>query len=235
MSSGDEAPRDFYDRMSVRHIVILFGICVAIVIILAICRIIVNIIVIDVFILRDCSAWKKIFCCFMYCDNSDGDNDEENRGNNVPDRRSGLRTAGALSNPVSYIYNVSKERRDIFLSSIKDTELLNKVIIDEMSCVDNDKDEEVETCPNEDAIDNKTSNDNLSDKEALNICSICLHEQEINEYCSEIRSCSHTFHHACISSWIERSLICPVCRKQMITNERLLECIASKRYIFTQQ
>ncbi|PKU80203.1 E3 ubiquitin-protein ligase RNF181 [Dendrobium catenatum] len=43
------------------------------------------------------------------------------------------------------------------------------------------------------------------------ICSICLHEMEVEEEIA-CTPCVHRFHHACISRWFEKSGLCPLCR-----------------------
>ncbi len=65
-----------------------------------------------------------------------------------------------------------------------------------------------------------------------NTCSICLGDlDEEGEQCY-VRNCGHSFHRSCIKSWIARSLGCPVCRKQMIENSKLIEYMSKNRDLF---
>lgn len=65
-----------------------------------------------------------------------------------------------------------------------------------------------------------------------NTCSICLGDlDEEGEKCY-VRNCSHSFHRSCIKNWIARSLSCPVCRKQMIENSKLIEYMSTQRQLF---
>ena len=47
----------------------------------------------------------------------------------------------------------------------------------------------------------------------MSICTICL-EEEPNMV---LDTCNHTFHKACIDQWLERSILCPLCRTPVRT------------------
>jgi hypothetical protein len=45
-------------------------------------------------------------------------------------------------------------------------------------------------------------------------CAICL-ELFVNDNGVTVSRCKHTFHHDCLSTWIEQSSSCPLCRQQI--------------------
>ena len=141
------------DNISIESLAILFACCAGILLFLVICRTVINIIIIDVCILGDCTAWKKIFCCCTTWYTRDGGGNSSSRNRNRSRwRRRGdddseddehvddggsddeeIETGrwrvfrrgmvGTITNPVSYIYNSPKDQRDIFLNSIIDSEV----------------------------------------------------------------------------------------------------------------
>jgi len=208
-------------------------------IILLACRVIINIIIIDVCILGDCTAWRKLSCCCrrrrrrfgVFGDSSSSSNTNSNNNNNNNNdnvngdddgwiaafRRAGIEFMGdSRMDPVSYLYSRPERQRNAFLESIIDSKLLTPYNVMKVQ-KEKDKDNDI----------------NSVEKEAsLSLCSICLQDQEPGEQCCRAKACSHTFHTNCIKSWIERSLLCPVCRKQMISNDELLDCMSKKRNLF---
>lgn len=250
---SDYIPTDTYSRVSVKEVGILFASCAAVLVVLVIFRTAINVIVIDVCILGDCSAWKKLCCCFRRRRNrgndgeggggGDGDGDGgisdnndtsngSNDGNGFMDEHGRwipLRIAGAVVNPVSYVYNCPSEQRKAFLDSIIDSELLDPHIVgrnckQKQQRITNDDDHEFigdveefnhpHNTKNDNHVDDNSNTDgsnateNILEEAAL--CAICLQNQEFGESCSKAKACSHTFHTECIRSWIDRSLLCPV-------------------------
>ena len=49
-------------------------------------------------------------------------------------------------------------------------------------------------------------------------CSICLDDLSIMNCCT-IKSCSHTFHSACLWQWLCTMKCCPLCRNSHVTCE----------------
>jgi hypothetical protein len=49
-------------------------------------------------------------------------------------------------------------------------------------------------------------------------CSICMDDIDPSEI-RELDSCHHTFHHHCISQWLERSPTCPLCKSRQRRDE----------------
>ena len=131
-------------EVSILHVGIIFSACVAMLFLLVICRTIVNIVIIDICILGDCSAWRKLCCCFCTLregwirvryrrsggedgdNNNEEDNEEEEleEGNLMNGNQNGLWSEDDIKdNPVKYIYSVSKKRREMFLGNIIDSEV----------------------------------------------------------------------------------------------------------------
>lgn len=42
-------------------------------------------------------------------------------------------------------------------------------------------------------------------------CAVCLQEETI----SAMPVCAHAFHHHCISEWLGRNAVCPICRREL--------------------
>ncbi|KAH7856459.1 hypothetical protein Vadar_001586 [Vaccinium darrowii] len=43
-------------------------------------------------------------------------------------------------------------------------------------------------------------------------CAVCLENFKLGEICRLLPNCSHSFHAACIDSWLSKTAVCPVCR-----------------------
>jgi hypothetical protein len=48
---------------------------------------------------------------------------------------------------------------------------------------------------------------------SMDLCSICLEENDKNVYCLD---CKHNFHAECIFQWLETQNTCPLCRSKVI-------------------
>lgn len=228
MSNTGSANEDVNETM--KEVAILFGACALMLFVLVIFRVLINVIIIDVCILGDCSAWKKLCICFRHRgDNSNTINDQNRDVDDVEmvsDTRWGaIRFVGTVANPSSYLYSgCPEEKKRMFLNSITDSELLEQYIVTKQmnqTALENDHEQNVVSAVNEEK------------NEESPLCSICLQGIEVGESCSRTKTCSHKFHTQCIKSWIDRSLACPVCRKQMISNEKLLECMSNPLPYYT--
>lgn len=62
-SNSSSSSGIIFDRVSVKSVGILFASCVTVLFLLVICRTVINIIIIDVCILGDCTAWRKLCSC----------------------------------------------------------------------------------------------------------------------------------------------------------------------------
>lgn len=58
--------------------------------------------------------------------------------------------------------------------------------------------------------------EDINDKDD-NTCAICI-ESFSNKHTNIILDCGHKFHSACIISWFEKELTCPICRKSIQPN-----------------
>lgn len=50
-------------------------------------------------------------------------------------------------------------------------------------------------------------------------CSVCLSQLEDGESAKRLR-CKHVYHPQCIDRWLERSKMCPVCKRDVLTGEQ---------------
>ena len=92
----------------------------------------------------------------------------------------------------------------------------------------NNKSPEADEEPKEALQTDSNSNDiDETTKKEENVCTICLQELEEESY--EIKACGHCFHSTCIKAWISRSLSCPVCRKDIVSKDRLKDYLAANR------
>lgn len=69
--------------------------------------------------------------------------------------------------------------------------------------------------------DNNDDNDNEGETETKFICAICLGDLAVDEHFITPPSCNHTFHQSCILEWVTKSVACPCCRMDMITEDAL--------------
>jgi len=233
-------------QFSLEDLAFVAGYIVVMFVVIFLFRRVLNVVVIDVCILGNCSAWKNICaCCY-------GGSDDANRpeGWRVRDVRV-LTLLGAFSNPAAYLYSpeVSDSTRQKFLEII-DSELLEQKQIDEeggiensppkqsLDDVDGNGEVQKEPAPTSSAANESQQSAPIQqpdeiDVESDNICSICLQELDNGDDTCTVRVCSHAFHSTCIKQWIARSLSCPVCRKQMIGNDKLLDYISANRQLFS--
>ena len=122
-------------KLTARHIGVLIGVLGGMVVLMYIFRFVINIFVIDICILGDCSAWKKI-CCWLR--NNREEDDNGNDGDAASGASSGgpmrwrardaviLQTMGAFTDPVSFLYSsetFSQQKREQFLKIITDAEV----------------------------------------------------------------------------------------------------------------
>lgn len=63
--------------------------------------------------------------------------------------------------------------------------------------------------------------DDEEEGEARFVCAICLGALAVGEDCITPPNCDHTFHQSCILEWLPKSISCPCCRTDMITNDEL--------------
>jgi len=49
-------------------------------------------------------------------------------------------------------------------------------------------------------------------------CSVCLSQLEDGEQAKTL-GCKHVYHPECIDRWLERSRLCPVCKRDVLTGE----------------
>lgn len=54
------------------------------------------------------------------------------------------------------------------------------------------------------------------------ICSICTENLENNVV---VTSCTHYFHEACLKPWLDRARTCPLCRKELVQYQDLMDLI----------
>lgn len=97
-------------------IAILFGVCASIILLLYIFRFVINICVIDICILGDCSSCSKIFRC---CRRDVDENDNTPQPWGARDALA-LQTIGAFADPIAYLYSdeLDEEKRKILLDII---------------------------------------------------------------------------------------------------------------------
>ncbi|KRT79071.1 zinc finger protein [Oryctes borbonicus] len=53
-------------------------------------------------------------------------------------------------------------------------------------------------------------------------CPVCLEMHEIGEIVKKL-PCKHRFHSACITSWLEKTNSCPICRYELPTDDEEYE------------
>lgn len=119
MSSTTAVPNDIpVEEMTGKHIALVIGTSIGMIAFLYIIRYVCNILVIDVCILGDCGAFKKIFwCCFQ---RQLLEEQEERR------RRRRFENVGASNDPAGVLYDsiaCSEQGRKAFLELITDTEV----------------------------------------------------------------------------------------------------------------
>eukprot|EP00554_Chaetoceros_debilis_P012067 CAMPEP_0194119530 /NCGR_PEP_ID=MMETSP0150-20130528/39833_1 /TAXON_ID=122233 /ORGANISM="Chaetoceros debilis, Strain MM31A-1" /LENGTH=198 /DNA_ID=CAMNT_0038811273 /DNA_START=115 /DNA_END=712 /DNA_ORIENTATION=- len=139
MSSTAGVPNDApVEEMDGKHLALVIGTSVGMIVFLYVIRYVCNILVIDICILGDWGAIKKIFwCCFQrQLLEEQGERRRRRRFENI----------GASNDPVGVLYDsivCSEEGRHTFLELITDTELLTSMIEE---CKDSaKKDAELET------------------------------------------------------------------------------------------
>jgi len=245
MSTGTTGIPDEVPDWEPIQIIRLAGIVVGMILLLYLLRRVINIFVIDVCILGDCTALKNILCWKKRDDYGAGTNGPRQwRSQDAID----LQTIGAFSDPVAYLYNdiMEEGKRKQFLDVITDTELLST----SEERRDTANHEEIDSSGKDTAKDNDNDNDKDKDDdndEESNIkehehhesvaeedrpcCSICLQELESDQ--CKIRKCKHAFHKTCIKSWISRSLSCPVCREEMVTRDRLRDYMSANQHLMS--
>jgi len=67
-------------------------------------------------------------------------------------------------------------------------------------------------------FEHKFSMSTVADSQEM--CSICLDPMKTGDILCEIPQCKHTFHAQCIRTWIDKSGICPYCRRDVDPNRR---------------
>ena len=58
-----------------------------------------------------------------------------------------------------------------------------------------------------------------ADENENETCSVCLSQMETGEEAKRL-GCKHVYHPACIDRWLERSRLCPVCKRDVSASER---------------
>ncbi|XP_047332112.1 uncharacterized protein LOC124935734 [Impatiens glandulifera] len=56
-----------------------------------------------------------------------------------------------------------------------------------------------------------------SEKEEKETCTICLENYNIGEDLNKMQHCNHHFHNCCITNWMKKSNLCPLCREPIIS------------------
>ncbi|XP_066360346.1 uncharacterized protein [Miscanthus floridulus] len=46
-------------------------------------------------------------------------------------------------------------------------------------------------------------------------CAVCLQDYDAEEKIRAMPVCAHAFHHHCISEWLSRNAVCPICRREL--------------------
>jgi len=46
-------------------------------------------------------------------------------------------------------------------------------------------------------------------------CAVCLQDYAAEETIRAMPVCAHAFHHHCISEWLSRNAVCPICRREL--------------------
>lgn len=220
------------EEMDGKQMALVIGTSIGMIVFLYVTRYVCNILVIDICILGDWGAYKKIFWCC--CKRQLLEEQEERR------RRRRFENIGASNDPVGVLYDsvlCSEESRKTFLQLITDTELLTSMI---EQCNESAKKGAALETGSDGHPDSKmgkeveiaTDDVSIDTCENNNTCAICLGDlDEEGEKCY-VRNCGHSFHRSCIKEWIARSLSCPVCRKQMIENSKLIEYMSKNRELF---
>ena len=128
MSSSTGTIPNQFPRFSGEQLGILLGSFVAMIVLLYICRNVVNIFIIDICFLGECSAWKRICKC---CRREDDDPDD-----NGPRRwrtvdAIALDSMGAFLDPVGFLYSdkVKEETREKILNIITNNEVSDLGIV----------------------------------------------------------------------------------------------------------
>ncbi len=129
-------PRNPFERESPKEVILIFGCCAAMLIVLVLLRTVINVIIIDICLLGNCGAWKKICCCQLWravrrnADDEESDVGDTNSSgfedNDIEEARvtrntwRPFRIAGTIVDPVSYVYSSPVAMRDKFLNNIMD-------------------------------------------------------------------------------------------------------------------
>eukprot|EP00979_Chaetoceros_neogracilis_P006946 scaffold1412_cov277-Chaetoceros_neogracile.AAC.2 len=95
------------------QIIQLSGFIVGMILLLYLLRNVINIIVIDVCILGDCTALKKLLCCTKRDGDGAGNGSRRLRSQDAGD----LQTIGAFTDPVAYLYNDTVSELTYFMLS----------------------------------------------------------------------------------------------------------------------
>jgi hypothetical protein len=150
---------------------------------------------------------------------------------------------GAFNDPFAFIYGdkMTDEKRKKFLNIVVEKELktvqLNGSNRDDVNMEtdeqgkDTSVDEEAQREEDIDIIEQKDSCAETDSENCGQDCAICL--QGLDDDICEIRNCKHQFHRECIRAWITRSFSCPVCRKRIISRDKLLDYMASNKECIT--
>lgn len=67
------------------------------------------------------------------------------------------------------------------------------------------------------------TNEFINDSNINTICSICHSQYEEGDILRSINSCNHVFHLSCIEEWLHNHTTCPVCRRDITTEDTNLE------------
>ena len=137
MSIAADIPRNPFGKASPEEVLLIFGCCAAILLFLVVFRTVINIIIIDICLLGNCSAWKRICCCQLWnAVRAMVRNDRESGGDNSTDSNNGqefdseqgigmsawtlFRVEGTIVDPVHFLNGSPKEVKEKFLNSIID-------------------------------------------------------------------------------------------------------------------
>ena len=63
------------------------------------------------------------------------------------------------------------------------------------------------------------TNEFIDDSNTNTICSICHSQYEEGDILRSINSCNHVFHLSCIEEWLHNHTTCPVCRRDITTED----------------
>jgi len=53
------------------------------------------------------------------------------------------------------------------------------------------------------------------------VCAICLEAFVGEDNCKQLQPCYHVFHASCFDTWLERSVLCPLCKRPSVPTEVL--------------